>query len=292
MDITAMTSPSLSPATATATPTITSVTTPEVFWPLFVYGARALSLDAELFERDERGLLPDGQGQGYRVRLGCPNGNSSSTTRTPEERDADDQCARANLFPAEMYASDGPEVYEDIFGGTFTPTAAPAKTWRCTVSGEYPTTTPFPYLRQLNGNCSQWVSSAGAGAAVVITTEGLDWCAVLRQKSPARLTAGRAAGFKEMEGASYYWDPSNYNSHLATDMSSWGCPDPTSLVNFAAAATTTTDASGTGTAESAAGSTTASRGAASRGNRAGSVALACMVLASAHGAGLLSLSLW
>lgn len=76
-------------------PTMTyfPVTTPEPWPPVILYGARPLSLDAAQIERD---LAPDEQDQnGNRVRLDCPTGNSSTTTRTPE---GVGRCAASRMY--------------------------------------------------------------------------------------------------------------------------------------------------------------------------------------------------
>lgn len=84
-------------------PTLTylPITTPEAWYPVFLYGARPLSLDAAQIEVE---ISPDEPDQpGSRLRLDCPDGSSSNTSRTPEEQDADDHFSRASLFPAEWY---------------------------------------------------------------------------------------------------------------------------------------------------------------------------------------------
>ena len=277
---TAITSPATATATATATSTGALVTTPVPWPPIFLFGARPLSLDAEMFStqlgQNQQDENPN------RLRLHCPNGNSSSSgsggSRTPEEVDADDQCSRASLFPAEVYEVRPPSGDMTTWVGTFLPAS---KTWRCEAGWGNPYTMAEP----MSGRCSSWESAAGASTAAVTS---LDQCGVIRQRVPLRITAGEDEdNFGSTPGASLYFDPPNFNSLMTMDMSSLGCSDPTSLVNFAAAATTTSAPSGTGTAAAD------SVGAASRGERAGSAALVCVALACASVvAGLLPITLY
>lgn len=99
---TTVVSPTTATSTATSltTPLTIPVTTSELWRPVFLYGARPLSLDLAWVEREPTSDKPEQKS--HRLRFDCPNGNSSSTRRTPEEEDADNQCLRANLFPAEM----------------------------------------------------------------------------------------------------------------------------------------------------------------------------------------------
>ncbi|KAI7775713.1 hypothetical protein LA080_006442 [Diaporthe eres] len=167
-------------------PTMTfyPVTTPEPWPPIFMYGARPLSLDGAQIERE----LPDELDQPrQRLRVSCPNGNSSSTSRTPEEEDADEQCLRADLFPADWYQTQGTTRTVSIFGGTYTPSEAPEKTWRCEMTeamGE-------AWETLVGGDCSLWESPSGAADASTTTT-GLGRCDISRQYVPVRLTAGDA----------------------------------------------------------------------------------------------------
>lgn len=263
-------------------PTMTfyPVTTPEPWPPIFMYGARPLSLDGAQIERE----LPDELDQPrQRLRVSCPNGNSSSTSRTPEEEDADEQCLRADLFPADWYQTQGTTRTVSIFGGTYTPSEAPEKTWRCEMTeamGE-------AWETLVGGDCSLWETPSGAADASTTTT-ALGRCDVSRQYVPVRLTAGELGG-EWGSGASYYFAPTNANNEMVTALSLERCPDPTSLVGFVAASAT---AATSGMAGSATGSTSASSaGTASRGERAGPAALACVALACASVAGLLSLPL-
>lgn len=266
-------------------PTLTyyPVTTPEPWPPIFMYGARPLSLDAAQIERE---LGPNELDQpSDRFRVDCPHGTTNSTSRTPEEEDADEQCLRADLFPADWYQTPGADSSVTIFGGTYTPAASPEKTWRCemTVGDEFNTL--------VAGDCSLWETPSGAADASTTTT-GLGRCAVSRQYVPVRLTSGEVAG-SWGTGASSYFDPTNANNQAVTALSSERCPDPTSLLGFVAAtATATSGPSGTGTAGSATGSTSAAgAGTASRGERAGPAALVCVALACASVMGFLSLPL-
>ncbi|KAG6356722.1 hypothetical protein INS49_014596 [Diaporthe citri] len=262
-------------------PTMTyyPVTTPEPWPPIFMYGARPLSLDGGQIEKE---LPPTELDQNsHRLRVDCPNGNTSHTTRTPEEEDADKQCVQADLFPAEWYRNPGTDSSVTIFGGTYTPSAAPEKTWRCEMTvGELHDTL-------VGGDCSLWETPSGAADASTIATTGLGRCAVSRQYVPVRLTAGELAG-SWGTGASYWFDPTNANNEAVTALSSERCPDPTSLLGFVAATATATS----GTAGSATRSTSAaSAGTAFRGDRTGPAALVCVALACARVAGLLSLPL-
>lgn len=267
-------------------PTLTyfPITTPEAWPPIFLYGARPLSLDAAEIEVE---ISPDELEQNpNRLRLDCPNGSSSNTTRTPEEEDADDQCSRASLFPAEWYRWTGTASSVSIFGGTFSPAAAPEKTWRCEMTGDQ----GVDYGTLVGGDCSLWESSGGDASA---TPTGLGRCAVSRAYVPVRLTAGdMLAGGWGTGGGSYWFHPTVANNEMISSLSAERCPDPTSLVGFAAATTATPGSSGTGTAGSATSSASAaSAGTASRGERAGPAALCCMVLACVSVAGFLSLPL-
>lgn len=238
-----------------------------------------LSLDGAQIERE----LPDEPDQsGPRLRVSCPNGNSSSTSRTPEEEDADEQCLRADLFPAEWYQAQGTTRTVSIFGGTYTPSEAPEKTWRCEMTkamGE-------AWETIVGGDCSLWETPSGAAEGSTTTT-GLGRCDVSRQYVPVRLTSGELGG-NWGSGTSYYFAPTNANNEMITALSMERCPDPTSLVGFVAASATATS----GTAGSATGSASAaSAGTASRGERAGAAALVCVALACASVAGFLSLPL-
>lgn len=268
-------------------PTLTyyPVTTPEPWPPIFMYGARPLSLDAAQIERE---FGPDEVDQpSRRMRVDCPNGTTTNnTSRTPEEEDADEQCVRANLFPADWYRATGADTSVTIFGGTYTPSASPEKTWRCEMTvGE-------AYDTLLGGDCSLWETPSGAADASTITTTGLGRCDVSRQYVPVRLTAGEWAG-SWGTGADYWFNPTVVNDQMASAMSSERCPDPTSLLGFVAAtATATSGPSGTGTAGSATGSASAAgAGTASMGERASPAALVCVALACASVAGLFSLPL-
>lgn len=267
-------------------PTVTyhPITTAEAWPPVFLYGVRPLSLDAAQTERE---LGPDELDQGSkRLRLDCPNGSTNNISRTPEEEEADDQCRRANLFPAEWYRWRGTASDVTIFGGTYTPSAAPEKTWRCEMTeGDMPS-----YGTLIGGDCSLWESPGGGDASA--TTAGLGRCDISRQYVPVRLTAGEMeAGGWGTGGGSYWFNPTVVNNEVISTLSLERCADPTSLVDFAGAAATVTPApSGTGTAGSATGSdSAASAGRASRAERAGPAALFCVVLACASVAGLLSL---
>lgn len=251
-----------SPTTATLTPNL--VTTPAPWPPIFLWGARPLSLDAEVIMKIY--LPPEEQGDNspWRLILDCPNGNSSSSgnhSRTPEEQDADDECLEAGLFPAELnwYRPGNPGDME-TWVWTFLTTS---KTWRCEGDWGYWSRTFAP----MSGRCSQWESAAGESAAA---TTSLDQCDLIRQGVPVRNTAGVDI-WRHSPNASKFWDPSNYNAFLSTELTSAGCPEPTSLVHFAAAES----------------------GAASRGERAGAAALVSVVLACASVAvGLLRMSLY
>lgn len=262
-------------------PTLTyhPITTAEAWPPVFLYGVRPLSLDAAQTERE---LAPDELDQNSkRLRLDCPNGSTNNISRTPEEEEADDQCRQANLFPAEWYRWTGTASNITIFGGTYTPSAAPEKTWRCEMTeGDMPS-----YGTLIGGDCSLWDSPGGDASA---TTAGLGRCDISRQYVPVRLTAGEMeAGGWGTGGGSYWFNPTVVNNEMISTLSLERCADPTSLVDFAAAAATVTPApSGTGTTGSATGSASASRG-----ERAGPAALFCVVLACASVAGLLSLPL-
>lgn len=265
-------------------PTLTyyPITTPEPWPPIFMYGARPLSLDAAQVERE---LGPNELDQpSDRWRVDCPNGTSKNTTRTLEEEDADEQCLRADLFPADWYRTPGADTSVTIFGGTYTPSASPEKTWRCEMTvGEM-------YDTLLGGDCSLWETPSGAADASTITTTGLGRCDVSRQYVPVRLTAGEWAG-SWGTGADYWFDPTVVNDQMASAMSSERCPDPTSLLGFVAA-TATSGSSGTATGASGTESTSAAgAGTASRGERAGPAALVCVALACASVMGFLSLPL-
>lgn len=252
-------------SSTTATTSRSLVRTPEPWPPIFLWGARPMSLDAELILR--RQLPQEEQDDSPWLLVDCPNGNSSSSSnhsRTPEEEDADDECLRASLFPAEVTwsASSKPMDFQ-TWGGTFLPAS---KTWRCKAEwGDWATRTFAP----MSGRCSQWESEGGESAAAATTS--LDQCDVMRQRVPVRITAGvNVWGGEPL--ASLYWGPSYFNSFVSTELTLAGCPEPTSLVHFAAAD---------------------SAGAASRGERAGAAALICVVLACASVAvGLLRMSLY
>ncbi|KAL1875167.1 hypothetical protein Daus18300_003235 [Diaporthe australafricana] len=268
-------------------PTLTyfPVTTPEPWPPVILYGARPLSLDAAQIERD---LATEEQDQDeYRLRVDCPTGNSSTTTRTPEEEDADDQCLSANLFPAEVYTRTPADSLR-VYGGTYTPSGAPEKTWRCEM------TRGADFGTLVAGDCSLWESSSGADAASTIMTEGVGRCSVSRMFVPVRLTAGAVEPGGWGTGGDYWFNPTNANNGFISALSSERCPDPTSLVGFEAA-TTTPPHSGTGTGTagpSATGSASAAgAGRVSRGESAGPLALFCAVLACASVVGLLSIPL-
>lgn len=268
-------------------PTLTyhPITTAEAWPPVFLYGVRPLSLDAAQTERER---APDELDQNSkRLRLDCPNGSTNNVSRTPEEEEADDQCRQANLFPAEWYRWTGTASSITIFGGTYTPSAAAEKTWRCEMTeGDMPS-----YGTLIGGDCSLWDSPGGDASA---TTAGLGRCDISRQYVPVRLTAGEMeAGGWGTGGGSYWFNPTVVNNEVISTLSLERCADPTSLVDFAAAAAAATPApSGTGAAESATGSASAaSAGRASRGERAGTAAMFCVVLACASVMGLLSLPL-
>lgn len=112
--------PTLSPTPTI--PTSQPSTTSAPLFPVFLYGARPLSLDASLIAADP---LPDQPNQTlWRLQLACPTGTSSSSAAEGEDaegEDDDDQCVRAGLFPAELYHTQG-----SSYGGTYTPQAAAA----------------------------------------------------------------------------------------------------------------------------------------------------------------------
>lgn len=279
-------------STVTITPTGPTmtyfpVTTPEPWPPVFLYGARPLSLDAAHIERD---FGPDEQEQTKGLRLECPTGNSNTTVRTAEEEDADDQCLSANLFPAVAYTR-MLDMSVWVYGGTYTPSGAPEKTWRCEMTeGEY----LEEYETLAGGDCSLWESVSGADAASATTTS-LGRCDVSRMYVPVRLTAGAVVEGGWGTGGSHWFHPTVANSEAVSSLSLERCPDPTSLVGFVAAAATTAP-SGTGTGTGTSGSATGTASAAGEGRasmveRAGSAALFCTVLAYTSVVGLLSLPL-
>lgn len=242
-----------SPATATLNPKL--VTTPAPWPPILLWGARPLSLDAEVIMAIY--LPPEEQkdGQPWRLILDCPKGNSSGVggnhSRTPEEQDADDECLEAGLFPAELNWFRPPQPGDmETWLWTFLPAS---KTWRC--EGDWDDWRSRTFL-PMSGRCSHWESAGGESAAA---TTSLDQCDIMRQRVPVRETAGLDI-WGNSQNASRFWDPPNWNAYMSTELTSAGCPEPTSLVHFAAA-------------ESA--------GAASRGDRAGAAALICVVLACA-----------
>ncbi|KAL1881958.1 hypothetical protein Daus18300_001012 [Diaporthe australafricana] len=285
--------PTLSP-TATI-PTSQPSTTSAPLFPVFLYGARPLSLDASLIAADP---LPDEPNKTlWRLQLACPTGTSSSSSGAAEDtEDADDQCARAGLFPAELYHTQG-----SVYGGTYTPQAAAATTWRCELGGS-----TGDEQDPLSGDCSQW-ETEGASST---TTTRLGQCDVLRHSVPVRVTDGAAKETYYYLGTT--WSPDRYNSEVvAAELSSLACPDPTSLVDFGGAAAAVTSisasssssstgaaASGTGSASAsgadssggaAAPTESASAGVASRGERAGLGDFVCVALACASVAGLLTM---
>ncbi|KAK2602379.1 hypothetical protein N8I77_008917 [Diaporthe amygdali] len=277
-------------------PTDQPLTTSAPLFPVFLYGARPLSLDASLIAA---GPVPDDPYQSlWRFQLACPTGSSSSGSGSTREENPDDQCLLGGLFPAELYHTQG-----SIYGGTFTPRDAAATTWRCELGSSGGDET-------MSGDCSHWESEGAAST----TKTALAECDVVRHSVPVRVTDGVA---KE----TYYffsdWSPSRYNSVLVSELSSLGCPNPTSLVDVGAVATLTSSGTGTetGPAVSATGSTlpsrttgasadgtmstsggapteTASVSAASRSESVGPAAFVCVLLACASAAGLLAMPLY
>lgn len=265
-----------SPATITPAPTTYQ---PEPYPPIFLLGARPLSLDGHIFTQT---VQDDGR---YRFRIDCPTANVSTDLRTPEDDAGDQECRRADLFPAEVYNELGlTNTGLNVWGGTFTPSAAPPRTWRCEMPMHFVDSLATETRRFAAGNCSQWTSATGssASAAPATTTVSLDRCDMLRSRVPLRLTgAGREGTSDHGSGdVGFPLRPALFNAWLSYALSSLGCPDPTSLLGFALPSSTGTgSATETGLISATTGSATAASGSVeSRSGRARPGVLVCVAL--------------
>lgn len=193
---------------ASTTPTSSSsgfapATTQAPLFPLFIFNARPSSLDASLISA---GLAPDDHESRslHRFQVACPTGAN----------DADAQCSSANLFPAEIYHTQG-----SLYGGTFRQAARAATTWQC----ELGSSSDDDDASSIYGTCSQW-----SGNGNTTSTTSLDTCYVSRHSVPVRITAG--AG-KETYYQFSTWSAEQYNSAVVSGLEEKGCPNPTSLVD-------------------------------------------------------------
>ncbi|KAG8158844.1 hypothetical protein KVR01_011287 [Diaporthe batatas] len=276
MEASSTLAPAASPATTTPRPT--PPYSPKAAPPVFLLGARPLSLDGHVFSQatDHGGMS--------RFRVDCPTANYSADFH---DLDGNAECRRADLFPAVVSHDMGRYYTDNIWGGTFTPAAAPATTWRCEL--------PHHFMYQLadategfrDGNCSHWASATGpSGASAATTASTLDRCDMLRGRVPLGYTgAGLEGSGRNFPGVwddlRYPMNPYPFNSWMVEVLSSLGCPDPTGLVGFALAPPPPPPPTGTGSASGTGSTSAASAGVESGGGRAGPGVLICVALACA-----------